>query len=238
MAIRNRFLAFFYRLILLGIAGYAVYLLFSYRALPDEGSRGFYFFDCQTLLVAFAVILSEVIANGIGLGKKTNGIVPGVWSPIFLASLSFLLFESIAYPLVCLATGSSYFVYSNGSYAVMILSKIVVPFLLLLDYLLFGEKGTVKWKHPIFWSLYPLFYFAFILLVQQIFGQQFVIVSFFRASTFTSSNALLAGNGGWNGVVLSSFAAWSGYIALAYLVVFLNFVFAGAYRKRTPSDVI
>lgn len=236
MAIRNRFLAFFYRLILLGIMGYALWILFAFRQVSGESSRGFYFFDCQSLLLAFFVILSEVIANGIGLSKKTNGIVPGVWSPIFMASLSFLLFESIIYPSVVLATGASYF--ASTSPWVMALSKIIVPALMLGDYLLFGEKGTVKWKHPIFWSLYPLFYFAFCLLVQRIFNQQFAIVKFFVPSTFANTSAFLAGNGGWNGVVLSCVSAWLGYIALAYLMVFLNFVYAGAYRKRTPTDVI
>jgi|LAHS01.1.fsa_nt_gb hypothetical protein len=238
MAIRNRFLAFFYRLLLLGIGGYGLWILFAARALTSEASRGIYFFDCQTLLVAVVVILCEVIANAIGLSKKTNGIVPGVWSPIFLASLSFVLFESIIYPCVCLASGTPYFgAYERGP-IVMILSKIVIPALMLGDYLLFGEKGTVKWKHPIFWSLYPLFYFAFCLLVQHIFDQQFTIVKFFTAANFASANALFSGNGGWNGVVLSCFAAWLGYIGLAYLMVFLNFVYAGAYRKRTPADVI
>jgi hypothetical protein len=236
MAIRNRFLAFFYRLALLGVSGYALWILFAARKVAEEPTRGFYFFDCQTLLVAFLVILAEVIANGIGLGKKTNGIVPGVWSPVFLASLSFVLYESILYPITCLANGKPFFASVDPS--VMLLSKIIVPLAMLGDYLLFGEKGTVKWKHPIFWSLYPLFYFAFFLLFSHIFDIQFEIVKFFVPSNFTNAGGLLAGNGGWNGVVLSCIGAWLGYFLLAYLMVFLNFVYAGAYRKRTPSDVI
>ena len=235
MAIRNRFIAFFYRLLLLLLAGYSVWLLFSFRSVTGEPGRGLYFFDCQSLLFAFAVILVEVIANGIGLGKKTNGVVPGVWSPIFLAALSFVLFDGVVYGAVSLATGSPYF---QGDFLVMFFSKILVPLLILFDYLLFGEKGTVKWKHPIFWSLYPLFYFAFCLLVQQIFQQHFTIVCFFLPSTFAGAGEALAGNGGWNGVFLMCFLAWLGFFAIAYLMIFLNFVYAGAYRKRTPTDVI
>jgi Na+-driven multidrug efflux pump len=77
------------------------------------------------------------------------------------------------------------------------------------------------------------------LLVKAIGNKAFPIVSFFTPSTFqTGADASLTGNGGWNGVVLSSLLAYLCYFALAYLLVFLNNVFAGAYRKRTPSDVI
>jgi hypothetical protein len=236
MAIRNRFLAFFYRLILLGIGGYATYLLFSFRSLSPEWWRGFYYYDCQTLLFATAIVFAEVVANAIGLNKKTNGIVPGVWSPLFIASLSFTLFDLGGYAILSSSTNSGFFAATDIK--VMLLSKIIFPALLLGDYLLFGEKGTVKWKHPIFWSLYPLFYFAFSLLVKAVWQQGFSAVSFFTPSTFQTGADALTGNGGWNGVVLSSLLAYLCYFALAYLLVFLNNVFAGAYRKRTPSDVI
>jgi hypothetical protein len=106
------------------------------------------------------------------------------------------------------------------------------------DYLLFGEKGTVRWKHPVFWELYPLFYFAFSLLVNWIFQQPWWAVEFFYSGTFHNSGDFLAGNGGWNGVVFCSMSAWLGYLLLAYIMVFLNNCYAGVYRKRKTSDFI
>lgn len=237
MAVRNRFLAFIYRLILLGVGVYALVLLYTFRIVESETWRGFYYFDNQTLLLASFVVFAEVIANGIGLGKKTNGIVPGVWSPLFLSSLSFTLFDLFAYAILFSSTTNGFF--AGGDFKVMLFSKILFPILFLGDYLLFGEKGTVKWKHPVFWSLYPLFYFAFTLLVNKVWQQGFIAVRFFDPMTFIAQTAeILSGNGGWNGVVIFSFLAFISYFALAYLLVFLNNVLAGAYRKRTPSDAI
>ena len=113
MALRNRFLAFAYRLILLGVGVYALVLLYTFRIVQPETYRGFYYFDNQTLLLASFVVLAEVIANGIGLGKKTNGIVPGVWSPLFLSSLSFTLFDLFAYAILSSSTTSGFFLGSD-----------------------------------------------------------------------------------------------------------------------------
>jgi hypothetical protein len=236
MALRNRFLAFFYRLILLAVGVYATSLLFRFRMVGSEWWRGFYYFDCQTLLVATLVVLAEVIANAIGLGKKTNGIVPGVWSPLFLASLCFTLYDLFAYATISTSTNNGFF--ATNDLQIMLFSKIIFPVLFFGDYLLFGEKGTVRWKHPIFWSLYPLFYFAFSLLVNKVWSQGFFAVTFFDHTAFTAGGEILTGNGGWNGVVICSLVAWLCFFAVSYLLVFLNNVLAGAYRKRTPSDVI
>jgi hypothetical protein len=236
MAIRNRFLAFFYRLIILGVGVYAAYLLFNYHAVGNEPTRGLYYFECQTLLFATIVLFAEVIANGIGLSKKTNGVVPGVWSPIFLAALSFVIFDSAVYASNAWATGTDFFV--NADKKIMLFSKIIFPLLFLADYLLFGEKGTVKWKHPIFWGLYPLFYFLFSLLVHQIFNQPFWTVAFFNNGSAYFSTGLFSGNGGWNGVVICSFCAWLGYNVIAYLIIFFNYLYAGVYKKHDHNEVI
>jgi len=236
MAVRNRFLAFFYRLLLLIIGGYAVYLLYSFRSRGLEWFRSFYYFDCQTLLVAFIVVFAEVIANAIGLPKKTNGVVPGVWSPILLASLSYTFFDLVVYAIDIWAKGGNFF--QGSDINIMLFSKIIFPALYLADYLLFGEKGTVKWKHPVFWQLYPLFFFAFSLLVNVVWQQGFWAVDFFNYGLFISSNAVFSGNGGWNGVVLCSFLAWIGYLLIAYLTVFFNGLYAGAYRRRDTNNII
>jgi len=221
MAVRNRFLAFFYRLFLLAIGGYALYLLYKYHTQDvNDWTRPFYYFDFQTLLVAFVVIFAEVIANAIGLPKKTNGVVPGVWSPILLASLSYVLFDIVVYATDVWAKGGHFFLGTSINF--MLFSKIIFPALFLGDYLLFGEKGTVKWRHPIFWELYPLFYFAFSLLVNLVWGHGFWAVDFFNSGIFIASKSVFAGNGGWNGVVICSFLAWMGYFLIAYLTVFFN----------------
>jgi hypothetical protein len=83
--------------------------LFSFRSLSPEWWRGFYYYDCQSLLFATAIVFAEVVANAIGLNKKTNGIVPGVWSPLFIASLSFTLFDLAGYAILSSSTNSGFF---------------------------------------------------------------------------------------------------------------------------------
>jgi hypothetical protein len=197
--------------------------------------RGFYYFDCQTLLVAFVVVFAEVIANAIGLAKKTNGVVPGVWSPILLASLSSPF--SIFSPTDVWANGQRFF--RHARHSTHALQQNHLPRLFLGDYLLFGEKGTVKWKHPIFWE--PLSFILFCLFACSstrsgawLLGGRLLRI----AVSLSLRRVLFAGNGGWNGVVICSFLAWLCFFAVAILLVFLNNVLAGAYRKRTPSDVI
>jgi hypothetical protein len=236
MAVRNRFLAFFYRLFLLAIGGYALYLLYKYHTQDvNDWTRPLYYFDFQTLLVAFVVIFAEVIANAIGLPKKTNGVVPGVWSPLFLASLSFTF--SISPVTRFFFVDQSGFLCGTASTSCCF-SKIIFPSLLLGDYLLFGEKGTVKWKHPDFLEPLSPLLFCLLLLVKAVWQQGFsAVVSSSRTLSFQTGRSS-AGNGGWNGVVIFSFLAYLCYFALAYLYVFLNNVFAGAYRRSDPSDVI
>ena len=235
MAIRNRFLAFFYRLILLGIGGYATYLLFSFRSLSPEWWRGFYYYDCQTLLFATAIVFAEVVANAIGLNKKTNGIVPVVWSHLFIASLSFTLFDLAGYAILSSSTNSGFFAATDIK--VMLLSKIIFPALLLGDYLLFGEKGTVKWKHPLFWVIFPIFYFAAVMIAGNFFDGGNYPYDFFDYRTFVFSGTFLAQNSGWFGVWFFCALYLALFLLLSYWLVFFNNLFAGAYRRHEPSDL-
>lgn len=233
MVIRNRYLAFIYRLALLAFSFYALYLAFKYLGALNE-NRSFFalaYFGTDALLLAVVVLLAEVIANLIGLKNGPDGIAPGVWSPLFVGVMVMLLFDTIAHPIMARLDGTSFFTADNLLY--VSISKIAFPLLYMLDYLLFGEKGTVKWKHGFFWGFFPVFYFAFIMLTHFTWNATFFPYSFLSRETFADQPSFLANIGGWAGVWFVSVSFYLGFLALSYLTIFMNNLYAGAYRRSS-----
>jgi hypothetical protein len=234
MVIRNRYYAFIYRLILLGFGFYTFTLLMLSRNYEGNYAYSLLYFETQVTLVALAVVIAEVIANAVGLNKGAQGMAPGVWSPLYLGTLFFLLADSLAY------WGSAPIFYGafirDSDVQSVIVSKLVFPLLFLTDYLLFGEKGTVKWKHAVYWLLYPFFYFWILLATNYLWNYDWFAYPYFNIQNFASSSLPgLKAFGGWGGVWISATFIFLGMIFLAYVVIFFNFLWAGAFKKQKDN---
>jgi hypothetical protein len=231
MVIRNRYYAFIYRLILLAFGFYSFITLILSRNYEGNYAISLLYFETQVTLLGLAIVLAEVIANAIGLKKGAEGLAPGVWSPLYLGTLFFLLADSLAYwGTAPIFYGT--FIRDNEVQAVII-SKVVFPLLFLCDYMLFGEKGTVKWKHAIYWLLYPFFYFWILLATNYLWNYDWFAYPYFNIQNFASSSLLgLAAFKGWGGVWISATFIFLGMILLSYAIIFFNFVWAGAYKRE------
>ncbi len=235
MAIRNRIFAFIYRIILLGFAVAALVFL-----VLDEEENGNYFesvlyFDTEITLFAAAILTAEIIANGIGLSKGANGLAPGVWSPLSLASVALEATDLFAYPSSVALVGGAYF--PSHAVTAIVFAHIVFPLLFISDWILFGEKGTVKWVTVLYWLIYPVLFFLFQLTRHSISGDATITCPIFDTSEFASNASVpswFAGNGGWNGVVFSSFAMLGLFVSVSYLLLFFNNLMAGKYFPKKP----
>lgn len=231
MVIRNRLFAFLYRLLTLGVGIYSLILLFTGAVPTGVAGFGFLSFGIQATLFATGVLVAEIIANGIGLRKRNDTLAPGVWSPVFFAALTYLLASSLAYAVSCPIMYGVYF--KEGEFLMTLFSRILFPALYFLDYLLFGEKGTVKWIHPVYWVIYPVFFFAMSLLCHYIWKFAWYPYPFLDCVEASSGvlNKTIWGNIWITGVVFLA-----SYLLLSFLMVFLNSLLAGVYRKRDSRD--
>lgn len=228
MPIRNRTFALIYRLIALGVGIFTCVLLFSSGS--SNGFQQLAYFGTESSLAAVIIIVLEVIFNLIDLIRHGNsGVAAYVYMPLTLGVLSLLLSDAVCYSIISPFLGG----YSQGTpLLTTIFSHAVLPFMFFLDYLLFDEKGTVPWKNGIYWMAYPVFYFAFTMAAHYIFNSSYFPYKFLDAAKFVNRGGFLAGNDGWNGVVLSVGLLAVGLVGAGFLTIFLNNLLSGKYKKR------
>lgn len=236
MVIRNRVIAFIYRVCLFAFGGVSLYYLFSSAQNFNMAAWGFLSFGIETTLFAMGILLAEIIANGIGLAKGSQGLAPGVWSPLFFSALVYVLSSSLANLIsapIFLQT-----IFQGSQLPVTLISHLFFPIAFYLDYLLFGEKGTVKWIHPVYWVVYPIFYFAFSLVAHYIWNYGWFPYPFLDYVTYAT--ALTPGTEiaeAWAHVWITGLVFLGSFLVFSYFIVFLNNLFAGVYRPRDHHDI-
>lgn len=227
MPIRNRLISLIYRLITLGIGIFTVVLLF---ASESNGIFALVYFGAESSLAAVVIILLNVIFNLIDLIRHgTKGVPASVYMPLTLGVLSFLLSDAICYSVASPFMGGYGL---DSSLIATVFSHGVLPFLFLIDYLLFDEKGTVAWKHAIYWMSYPLFYFALTMAAHYIFDSTFFPYKFLNSEKFIARGGFVAGNNGWNGVILSVALLAVGFALCGFLAILLNNLLSGKYKHH------
>lgn len=232
MVIRNRWFAFIYRLLLLGIGIYCLVLLFTEAVPTGVAGFGFLSFGIEVTLFSTGVLAAEVIANGIGLKERNDTLAPGVWAPLYFAAFAYLLASSLAYAISCPIMYGLYF--KPNEFLMTLFCRIIFPLLFLGDYLLFGEKGTVKWIHPVYWVIYPIFFFAMSLLCHYIWKFAWYPYPFLdcvEASSGVFNDTI------WANIWITGATFLVSFAALSFLLVFLNNLIAGVYRKHDSKDL-
>ncbi len=229
MVIHDRISAFIYRVILLAIALTTV--VFMFIAFTPAWPIFFSWNGLSTLAVFF-IVLAEVIANAIGLPKRGKIIAPGVYSPIFMAALTMEISNVIAY-----ATSSQIFFgfyFKEGKEIFIILSQIVLPIMFVLDYLFYGEKGTVKWNHALYWVVIPIFYFAYSYAAKMIYQMPSLPFPFTDCATYNEMMTTFLANVApeWAMPFINFSIFLVIYVGLSYLLIFFNNLLGNNYNSK------
>ncbi len=150
MVIRNRLIAFFYRLA--ALISSITFLVYYFQYFKPEWRLLSYFGTLASLLYC-VLLFFETVFNGIDLRRGIKGIPAGFYMPISLSITCFVMEGAIGYFI-------GGFILSNMNpfeiafYSFMFL----VP---LLDWLLFDEKGTVRIYGSFLSQIVPIFYGVF-----------------------------------------------------------------------------
>ncbi len=232
MLVRNRLISLIYRIIELGLSIFTLAILIVVDKTESNPIKSFVYYGAQCLLFVAAIVLIEVIANAIDLWRNgIKGIPSSANSSLTLAVLSYLLVDAFIYNLSAPFLGG----YAEGEALISALcAHIFLPIVFALDYFFFLEKGTVRWSNALYWMIYPISYFIIVLSAHYFWNNNFYPYPFLNHERFVdpSSPEILSGNLGWNGVLIVLGSIAIGFLFVSFLVVFLNNVFAGKYRRR------
>lgn len=204
MVIRNQILSLSYRVLLLasGIASLAVLVL-------DAGAASLWRYESVLTLLSSVLVLIEIVVNCISLKDGVRRMAAGVYPAITFLFLSLELGLMVGHPLYTFLSDIPYFEDGLG-FAAIFLPLILFPILYFLDWLLFGEKGTVKPFHLISLSAFPLLYYLSSLLNHLIKGKETKYATLvFDPRTFLNNSNLslvMKENEGWNGVAVACFS--------------------------------
>lgn len=204
MVIRNQILSLLYRvtLLALGIGSLAVLVL-------DAGVSSLLRYESVLTFFSSLLVLIEIIVNCISLKDGIRRMASGVYPAITFLALSLELGLMIGHPLYTFFADIPYFEDGLG-FAAIFLPLILFPILYFLDWLLFGEKGTVKPFHLISLSAFPLLYYLSSVLNHLIKGEEAKYATLvFDPMTFLSNpnlSLVMTENEGWNGVAVACFS--------------------------------
>lgn len=223
MYLRDRLIALIYRIACSILGLFLVIMVFVYS---PSGSEPFLTFSIESSILLVIGFFLLAICNAIDLYRKGRvGIPAGIKMTVSLAFLSYGILGSALF----FAGESIYDVYFLPWHIAL---NVIVPVLYLLDFLVFQEKGTVGWTHPLFWALYPVFYGVTMMVRPYITGFMNVQTRFFSPRYFSLLEGWFAGNDGWNGVAISYVVFLLSFLAIAYLVVLLSVLLGQRFRKK------
>lgn len=224
MVIRNRLLALLYR-----CAAFAV-MVYTLVILLDRNNvwLSLCYFTNQSNIILTVLFGLLIVFTAIDLRHGIKGVPAGAFMPLSMAVLLYILVTGVVYNAVLVP-------FDGLGYSLpLIMAHIAAPILAILDWILFEEKGTVRWWHGFYWLVYPLFYCVFILLRPIIWPN-----ALFLSSGGTSKYPyffLNADQIGWGMVFVWIGIMIVGFFALGELLILLNNLIAGKYRKRIPSE--
>lgn len=230
MVIRNRLLSLIYRTVVLGAAITSfIMLLVCYQT---YGTWMLGRFDILITVYTMLIALFEVIANSIDLRKGVHGQPAGVNATLLLAAVIYEVSDIIIYAFSRNFGNMSYLI--GGSEVMTVFVHCLLPALVLLDWVLFGEKGTVKWGHSFMIMFFPILYSGFMFIVETIGENNAPSLMYISAIVFqrgTSYPSWMQDANGMAGVAFVLAIDFAIFTALTYLCIFLNNLMAGKYIK-------
>lgn len=178
------------------------------------------FFGPLMGLAFLALLIFEVIFNAIDLRHGINGLPAGFYPPIALAIVSFSTSASIAFFAVNLTI--------NGNKGIIppieIIYHVFLFVLPFLDWLLFHEKGAVRYRSLVFFAFVPLFYWVFIFFRALIWPNNPLVGDSLYPYFFMDPSSPYY----WPGVILALIY----FLGIGALYIFLGDVFSGKLKKK------
>lgn len=193
-----------YRFIIVIVAAIAIYL--NFKLLTFE--KGIlYFTNISNLLclIYFSVLIILTLKNK----DKKNDIYY-----IFKGMVTMAITLTMAVYNVILSSNSGMEAF-EGHMLECNLVHLIVPLLVILDYIIFGKKGNLKKEYPIIWSAVLILY------------QIFVIIYISLGGTFLNGDVIPyfymdINQFGILGVTINLVVLFIVYIGYGYLIVFLD----------------
>jgi len=227
MVIRNRLASLLYRALEVALA---IYTLVATFASPLRDVRPIAYFSteadifvCIIVILAFVFNLIDLIRHGI------HGIAAYVYMPLTFAGVVYLVSEAIGYwTLYPLVHGVPW---ADGMALATLLSHLALPLVIFLGWLLFDEKGTVRWRHNLYYLVFPLFYIVYSELAHYIFQDNFFPYEIMKPSFYTGFPSFLSGNGGWNGSITVMSGILLAFLLISLTLTLLSNILAGKYRR-------
>lgn len=142
-------LSLLYKIIIVIACGFGIYL--NFKAFTVGGAIIYY--TVQSNIMCFIFYLVTVILKIAGKLKKNSNyyILKGMVT--MAITVTMVVFQFVI-------TDSGMTAYAGNELA-SIMAHIVVPLLVMSDYVIFGEKGNLKRNYPFIWSATLVFYVIF-----------------------------------------------------------------------------
>lgn len=152
-------LSLFYKLIIAIACGISIYL--NFKAFTIKGAIIYY--TVQSNLMCFIFYLVIIILKLLGKLKK-NSIYYILKGMVTMA----ITITMIIFQFVITDSGMSAY---QGNELASIMAHVVVPLLIMSDYVIFGEKGNLKRNYPFIWSITLILYVVFDLIYVSLGGR-------------------------------------------------------------------
>ena len=200
-------LSLLYKFIVLIVITIGLYINFDFVSFRT----GIVYFTLQSNILCFlfyVVLLVCLLTNFISKSdiqnKKRYMLFRGLIS-------SNIVLTMVVYTI--LAVTNSINVY-DAHFVECLFVHYLTPVLVILDYVLFDEKGNMKWYYPFIWAIVPIAYIIFNIIYVKT-GGTFVDGKY-------AYDFLNAEKYGYAGVLLNCILIFIGFIMVNYLVLFVD----------------
>lgn len=192
-----------YKLLILIVTGISLYINLKYLTFR----KGIAYFTIQSNLFCFIFYLVSFILFIFKKLKKgdTYYLLKG------MATMAITLTMVIYYFVIATHGITGY----EGHNIECIFAHLIVPGLIMLDYVIFGEKGHLKKNYPFIWSLFLLIYTAFSNLYVMLGGTYINGKEF--AYFFMDSSKY-----GTSGVMINSLILYVSFVVFGIIVYYLD----------------
>lgn len=231
MVIQNRLMSLIYRSITFGIAVAALVMLcYCYRTF---GTWELVRFDILITTFTIVVLVIEIIVNSIDLKNGIRGKIAPIWPPLMAAMVIYEASDIFIFAISRAILHADYLILESE--VMTIFAHLLLPILVILDWLLFAEKGTVKWSQSYMILFFPIFYSGAILILETIQQSNALSLMYVSALNFvqgSSSPEWMTQASGLAGVAFVTGICFVVFIVITVLFIFFNDLIAGKYRHK------
>lgn len=229
---QNRITSLIYRIFVLGCAiATLVMLSICY------GSTGTWLFgrcDFIIAILAIVVLIAEITINAIDLKRRgINGQVAPVWPALVLALVIYEASDVLVYLMSRSIALQPYLI--AGSEVMTIFAHLLLPILILIDWVFFAEKATIKWSHFFAILFFPLAYCLAYFVLEMIMQSSAQTLMYVSSTTFAVGESFpewMRQGAGMAGVGFVTGLCFLIFALVTILFIFISGLVAGKFHKK------